>query len=178
MPSAETSNKAFIDAAAQVIQILAGVVTLQDSNPEHLRLAMQVGDILSHGFETHGISATVVPPVLLSAAMEMLEHLDRTRQHFVSVPMWKNITADDPRVQQHPLKDKARTLFVSRPVPSTSTAGVTKSTPAPGPSRPKPKPALKKKLVKGKVDKGKGKEVVPPPEDVEDVQGRGLYSGH
>ncbi|KAG1724390.1 uncharacterized protein EDB91DRAFT_1255254 [Suillus paluster] len=173
MPSAETSNKAFIDAAAQVIQILAGAVTLQDSNPEHLRLAMQVGDILSHVFETYGISATVVPPVLLSAAMDMLEHLDRTRQCFVSAPMWKNITADDPQVQQHPLKDKARTLFVSRPVPSTSTAGVTKSTPAPGPSRPKPKPALKKKLAKGKVDKGKGKEVVPPPEDVEDVQGRG-----
>ncbi|KAG1722551.1 uncharacterized protein EDB91DRAFT_1256022 [Suillus paluster] len=105
MPSAETSNKAFIDAAAQVIQILAGVVTLQDSNPEHLRLAMQVGDILSHVFETHGISATVVPPVLLSAAMEMLEHLDRT---------WQSFSASIERQGPHPLCIQAGAINIHR----------------------------------------------------------------
>ncbi|KAG1720017.1 hypothetical protein EDB19DRAFT_1966659 [Suillus lakei] len=172
MPSAETSNKAVNHAAAQVIQVLAGAVKLRDGNLEHLWLAVQMGEIMSPVFATHAISATVVPPVLLSAAMEVLEHLDPTRQWFVSVPVWENITANDPRIQQHPLKDKARAIFVSRLVPSTSAAGVTKSVPGPGPSRPKPKPALKKKLVEGKADKGKGKEVVLP-EDVQDVQGRG-----
>ncbi|KAG1730917.1 hypothetical protein EDB19DRAFT_1912756 [Suillus lakei] len=155
MPSAETSNQAVNHAAAQVIQILAGVVKLQDGNPEHLWLAVQMGEIMSPVFATHAISATVVP-----------------LQWFVSVPVWENITADDPWIQQHPLKDKARAIFVSRPVPSTSATRVTKSVPGPGPSRPKPKLALKKKLAEGKADKGRGKEVVPP-EDVQDVQGRG-----
>ncbi|KAG1730086.1 hypothetical protein EDB19DRAFT_2012278 [Suillus lakei] len=131
MPSAETSNQAVNHAAAQVIQILAGAVKLRDGNPEHLWLAVQMGEIMSPVFATHAILATVVPPVLLSAAMEMLEHLDPTRQQFVSASVWENITTDDPRIQQHPLKDKARAIFVSRPVPSTSAAGVTK--PVPGP---------------------------------------------
>ncbi|KAG1725105.1 hypothetical protein EDB19DRAFT_1833910 [Suillus lakei] len=157
MPSAETSNQAVNHAGAQVIQILAGAVKLWDGNPEHLRLAVQMGEIMSPVFATHAISATVVPPVLLSAAI---------------VLVWENITTNDPQIQQHPLKDKACTIFVSRLVPSTSAAGVTKSVPGPGPSRPKPKPVLKKKLVEGKADKGKGKEVVLP-EDVQDVQGRG-----
>ncbi|KAG2127664.1 hypothetical protein DEU56DRAFT_915626 [Suillus clintonianus] len=174
MPSAETSNKALSDAAAQVLQILAVAIMLQDGNPEHLRFAVQVGNIMTPVFAMHSSSATVVPPVLLSAAMEMQEHLDDTRQWFVSAPVWENIGADDPRIQQHPLKDKARTILVSRPVPSTSTAAVAQSTPGPGPSRPKPKPkpALKKKPAEGKLDKGKAKEVVPP-EDVQGDQGRG-----
>ncbi|KAG1726927.1 hypothetical protein EDB19DRAFT_1914422 [Suillus lakei] len=174
MPSAETSNKALSDTATQVIQILAGMVMLQDSNPQHLGLAVQVGEImvgisvLAPGdilissiplpvFATHSISATVVPLVLLSAAMEMLEHLDNTQQWFVSVLVWENISSDDPQIQQHSLKDKACTILVSRLVPSISTTGVAKSMPGPGPSKPKPKPALKKKLVEGKVDKGKGR---------------------
>ncbi|KAG0691602.1 hypothetical protein DFH29DRAFT_1010670 [Suillus ampliporus] len=97
MPSAETSNKALSNAAAQVIQILAGAVKLKEGHPEHLRLAVQMGEIMSPVFATHGISATVVSPILLSAAMEMLEHLDPTRQRFVTAPVWANIRADDPQ---------------------------------------------------------------------------------
>lgn len=58
--------------------------------------------------------ATLVPLILLSAAMEMLEHLDATQQHFAMAPVWTNINAADFRIAKHPLHHKARAITIAR----------------------------------------------------------------
>ncbi|KAG1801907.1 hypothetical protein EV424DRAFT_1545307 [Suillus variegatus] len=59
-------------------------------------------------FEQHGRSVSMIPPLLLLAAMELHDHLDpSTRQSFLSVPVWHNIVVNDPRIWNHPLHRKA-----------------------------------------------------------------------
>ncbi|KAG1888826.1 hypothetical protein F4604DRAFT_1915885 [Suillus subluteus] len=155
MPSAEISNEALNDATAQVMQVIAKGMRLKDGHPNHLRFAMEIGNIMSSSFQLYGISATMVPPILLSAAMEMQEHVDPARQHFVSAPTWCNIRADNPQIQQHPLKDKVRTIVVSMLKPTMQTSATTNAdatgNPANAPAtvasrtRPKPKPMPRKK---------------------------------
>lgn len=96
-------------------------------------------------FNAHGVTATLVPPVLLSAAMEMQEHLDAAQQSFASAPVWPKIRADDPRIQQHPMREKVRIIRVSQPrhQPTAATnesAGDGNSAAAPAPAKPKPRP--------------------------------------
>ncbi|KAG1723448.1 hypothetical protein EDB19DRAFT_1916094 [Suillus lakei] len=196
MPSADVSNKVVSDATTQVMQVLARVVRLKDGNPNHLKLAVEMGEIMTPIFATYAIA-----------------------------PVWENIWADDLWIQQHPLKDKARNVAVSGLVPAipldpvagingvrVNSAGVGWPKPKPmltkrvainlagapgaGSSRPKPKPLSKKKMpeelcleddgieiVPGHtddgpnvtdqvIDKGKGKEIAPP-EDMQEVEGRG-----
>ncbi|KAG2086759.1 uncharacterized protein F5147DRAFT_659135 [Suillus discolor] len=83
-------------------------------------MAMEIAQILSLVFEQHGQSASMIPPMLLSAAMELQEHLDPvTRQSFLSVPVWQNIVMDDLRIHKHPLYQKA-VLFITSSMPSPS----------------------------------------------------------
>lgn len=84
--------------------------------------------------------------------MELLEHLDATHKYFVRVLVWMNIRSDDPRIQNHPLKNKALLTNELSPPPSTSSSSVGNAnepslTTATGASRVKPKarPVLIKK---------------------------------
>ncbi|KAG1833682.1 hypothetical protein EV424DRAFT_1532539 [Suillus variegatus] len=56
----------------------------------------------------------MIPPVLLSAAMELQAHLDLvTRQSFISIPVWGNIVMNDRRIEKHPLYGKALKFIAS-----------------------------------------------------------------
>jgi hypothetical protein len=146
------------------------------------------------------MTATFIPPVLLSAAMEMQEHLDAAQQSFTSAPVWARIRDDDPRIQQHPLKEKARIITVARPQrqptePAKESAGDDSNTaavPAPSKSKRRPKPMprrskaahaeSKEKETGGtrgnsppaytSSQKGKGKEVGPAENDAVVNRGR------
>ncbi|KAG1742096.1 hypothetical protein EDD22DRAFT_958963 [Suillus occidentalis] len=96
MPTPELSNTAMDEAAEQLLTIVKKGANLRYGNPGHLKLAMDVGDLLSPVFNAHGMTATFIPPVLLSAAMEMQEHLDAAQQSFTSAPVWARIRDDDP----------------------------------------------------------------------------------
>ncbi|KAG2103991.1 uncharacterized protein F5147DRAFT_775702 [Suillus discolor] len=154
MSSAEILNRALKHAAATIELILGKAALLKCSNTEELKFAAEIGEILSNSFEHHGISASMIPPVLLSAAMELLEHLDATRKYFVRVPAWTNIQSDDPHIQNHPLKNKASLLtYKLSPSPVTSSFGVSDDkapslTTANSASQVKPKP--KQVLIKKK----------------------------
>ncbi|KAG2359796.1 hypothetical protein BDR07DRAFT_1487789 [Suillus spraguei] len=121
--------------------------------------------------------------IMLSAVMEMLEHLDVVQQSFASAPAWEKIQIDDPQIQQHPLKEKARSIAIARPQPTLvakASAGIA-GAPAPAKVKHRLKPMPKTKVVpesqgsKGNdtgcnqgnsppvytsSQKGKGKEVV------------------
>ncbi|KAG1721473.1 uncharacterized protein EDB91DRAFT_1256498 [Suillus paluster] len=117
MSTAEFSNTAIGNATEQVMKIVQEAAKLKDGHPDHLKLAVEIGDLMSLVFKTHAMSVTTILLILLSAAMEMLEHLDAMQQPFASVPAWNRITTNNPQIQQHPLKEKARSIAVARPKP-------------------------------------------------------------
>ncbi|KAG2364698.1 hypothetical protein BDR07DRAFT_1482166 [Suillus spraguei] len=102
MPTTEFYNTAMGDAAEQIMKILA----------------VEIRDLMVPGIQDPCISVTTILPILLSAAMVMLEHLDVVQQSFASAPAWAKIRTDDPRIQQHPLKEKARSITVARSQPT------------------------------------------------------------
>ncbi|KAG1868821.1 hypothetical protein C8R48DRAFT_771588 [Suillus tomentosus] len=155
MPSTEVSNKALDDAAARVQELVAHAVEWKDGHSGHLRMAMDLAKILSPVFEQHGRSASMIPPLLLSAAMELHHHVDpTTRQSFLSPPVWQNIAADDPQIRNHPLYQKALTFIgtsnssVSSHPPMQTATHLIANAPAEPPVAPKSKPKAKAKRKK------------------------------
>ncbi|KAG2087895.1 uncharacterized protein F5147DRAFT_658832 [Suillus discolor] len=127
MPNAEFSNTAMGDAAEQLMKIVQKAAKLRDGHPNHLKLAVEIGDLMSLVFKTH-------------AAMEMLEHLDAAQQSFASAPVWARIRTDDPQIQQHPLKEKAHSITIAKPTAAANTSTTISGMPAPAKVKPKPKP--------------------------------------
>ncbi|KAG1829904.1 hypothetical protein F4604DRAFT_1947373 [Suillus subluteus] len=167
MPSSDVSNKALGHAAAEVAEILARALQWKKGRAGHLSMAMEMANIMSPVFAEHGQAATKISLVLLSVAMELMEHWDPVgRTSFVTMLVWKNIVMDDPCIMKHPLHAKARNFVIpaaqstlpstvplpsSEPVPcrsSTATAGL--PAPSHGTSlkpKPTPKPVVRKKKV-------------------------------
>ncbi|KAG1800549.1 hypothetical protein EV424DRAFT_1352111 [Suillus variegatus] len=116
MPNTEFSNTAMGDAAEQLMEIVQKAAKLRDGHPDHLKLAVEIGDLMSPVFKTH--------------AMEMLEHLDAVQQSFASAPIWARIRTDDPQIQQHPLKEKAHSITIARPTAAAKTSASISSAPA------------------------------------------------
>ncbi|KAG1782098.1 hypothetical protein EV702DRAFT_1041813 [Suillus placidus] len=160
MPTAELSNTAMGNAAEQLMTIVQKAAILRDDHPGHLKLAVEIGDLLSPVFKTHGMSAMTIPPILLLAAMEMQEHLDAAQQSFASVPVWAKIRTDDPRIQQHPLKEKARSITIARPQPQPTAAAKASAgdggTPPLAKEKPRPKPMPKTKAAHDSKGKDTG----------------------
>ncbi|KAG1798339.1 hypothetical protein EV424DRAFT_1352571 [Suillus variegatus] len=108
-------------------------------------------------FEQHGRLASMIPPLLLSVAMELHDHLDPlTRQSFLSAPVWCNIVVNDPQIRNHPLHRKALKFIessnqsVSSPPPVHAAEHMISNAPADplvgSKSKPKAKPMRKKTL--------------------------------
>jgi hypothetical protein len=95
-------------------------------------------------FSVYALQTTAVPPMVLSAAAELQEHLDSSFCKVVSTPVWTNIRPDDPRNKISPLYPKS--VGYDQPPPPS---------PAAGPST-----------------KAKGKQRAVPEEDSEDEHGR------
>ncbi|KAG1890019.1 hypothetical protein F4604DRAFT_1673519 [Suillus subluteus] len=159
MPSVELSNKALSDATSKIMQVMARAVRLKDGHPDHLKLAVEIGMIMvdiplsvvscadckqSPSFEQYGMSATVVPLVFLSAAMEMLEHMDPMRQHFAIPSDITKYTAANAGGTGNPVDAAATEL--SR-------------------AKPKAKPLPRKKKPEQLHLDGDGIEMVPGGED-------------
>ncbi|KAG2057227.1 hypothetical protein BDR06DRAFT_969437 [Suillus hirtellus] len=53
MPNAEFSNTAMADAAEQLMKIVQKAAKLRDGHPNHLKLAAEIGDLMSLVFKTH-----------------------------------------------------------------------------------------------------------------------------
>jgi hypothetical protein len=83
--------------------------------------------------------------------MTIIGSAARLRDGYATTPVWGNIRNDDPRIQRHPLGDKARSITVARPTPAPLSrvavpVGDLVHVPAPSKSgtKPKPKPLSKK----------------------------------
>ncbi|KAG2351985.1 hypothetical protein BDR07DRAFT_1499642 [Suillus spraguei] len=85
MPTTEFSNTAMGDAAEQIMKIVQKAAKLRDGHPDHLKLAVEIGDLM------------VVPGI--------------------QDPWY--VSNDHSRIQQHPLKEKARSITIARPQPTS-----------------------------------------------------------
>ncbi|KAG1787302.1 uncharacterized protein HD556DRAFT_1448961 [Suillus plorans] len=109
MPSSEVSNKAFNEVTAGVLQILARALQSSEGPAGHLNMATEMANIMTPAFQTHARSATEILPILLLAAMELMEHVDR---------VWNNIKFNDSRIERHQLYGKAhKVITASAPAP-------------------------------------------------------------
>ncbi|KAG1889096.1 uncharacterized protein F5891DRAFT_1198753 [Suillus fuscotomentosus] len=158
MPSTTVSNKAPEDAAARVQQLVAQAMQLKNGPAGHFMMAMEITKNLSPVFEPHGRSASMISPLLLSAAMELQSHLDPvTHQSCISIPIWGNIIMDDRHIEKHPLYRKALKFIassspspLSHPPVQPAEAVIDNATEDPPvASKPKPKPNhIHKKTLK------------------------------
>ncbi|KAG1758632.1 hypothetical protein EDD22DRAFT_956702 [Suillus occidentalis] len=124
---------------------------LEAADPKHINIAVEMAHALSHVFSVYALQTTAVPPMVLSAAAELQEHLDSSFCKVVSTPVWTNIRPNDPRNKISPLYPKS--VGYDQPPPPSPAAATT--TPAAGPST-----------------KAKGKQRAVPEEDSEDERGR------
>ncbi|KAG1799145.1 hypothetical protein EV424DRAFT_1546075 [Suillus variegatus] len=137
MPSSEVSNKAFNEVIAGMLQILARALQSSEGPAGHLNMATEMANIMTPAFQTHAQSATEIPLILLSVAMELMEHVDRVSQtSFLSVLVWNNIKSNDSRIEHHQLYGKAHKVItasaqapMSQP-PDTPPVEATTNTPA------------------------------------------------
>ncbi|KAG1905616.1 uncharacterized protein F5891DRAFT_1182680 [Suillus fuscotomentosus] len=120
MPSSQVSNNAFNEATTGVLQILARALQWTEGPAGHLEMATEMATIMTLAFQSHAWSATAIPLILLSAAMELMEHVDHVGQtSFLTVLVWKNIKCDDPRIEHHHLygmAHKGLTAWIPAPI--------------------------------------------------------------
>ncbi|KAG1895717.1 uncharacterized protein F5891DRAFT_1193892 [Suillus fuscotomentosus] len=111
MPPVDISNRALSDATAEILQILTRAINCTKGHTGHLEMAMEMAKIMMAAFQAHGESATMIPPVILSAAMELSEHVDLVgKRSFLTLPIWRNILLSNSHIQQHLLCSKAHTF--------------------------------------------------------------------
>ncbi|KAG2058520.1 hypothetical protein BDR06DRAFT_1004229 [Suillus hirtellus] len=100
MPSSEESNKAFNEATAGVLQILARALQLTNGAAGHLDMAKE----MTPAFQTHARSATVILPILLLVAMELMEHVDCSTISCISRPTRQSQVQSQPMSQAPPVQ--------------------------------------------------------------------------
>ncbi|KAG1734016.1 hypothetical protein EDD22DRAFT_852540 [Suillus occidentalis] len=85
---------------------------------------------MSHVFSVYALQTTAMPPMVLSVAAELQEHLDSSFYKVVSTPVWTNIHPDNPHDKISPLYPKS--VGYDQPPPPSPTP--TTTTLATGPS--------------------------------------------
>ncbi|KAG1796139.1 hypothetical protein EV424DRAFT_1353254 [Suillus variegatus] len=126
------ANKAFSDAANKINHLLGQASQLDAADARHLTIAMEMGKVLTQVMMSHGGSATVLSPLILSAAAELQQHMNISRTGLTGTPVWANIRGDDVRIQTHPLFPSTRNYRRSPPP----------SPPSQGPSKPRKRPVV------------------------------------
>ncbi|KAG1730648.1 uncharacterized protein EDB91DRAFT_1252501 [Suillus paluster] len=160
--AANKANAGFLNAANKVEHLLGQALQLKPADPKHIAIAMEMAASLSFTFSSYTYSATSVPPMVLSAAAEIHEHLDNSSCNVVSAPVWSNIRPDDPRSQHSPLYPL--TLAYGKPPPPTNP-------PVAGPSGSNTAVTQDANVLAGK---GKGKAREDPEAEPTEQRGRGM----
>ncbi|KAG2096505.1 uncharacterized protein F5147DRAFT_778298 [Suillus discolor] len=145
-----TANAAFCQAGDKVEHLLGQALQLDAADPKHIPIAVEMAKALTHVFSVYALQTTSVPPMVLSAAAELHQHLDSSFCKVVSTPVWTNIRPEDLRSKNsllYPL-----TVGYGQPAPP--------ATPAAGPSA-----------------KAKGKQKAVPEGESEDDCGHQLERG-
>ncbi|KAG1741937.1 hypothetical protein EDB19DRAFT_1827872 [Suillus lakei] len=131
----------------KVEHLLGQAVQLDPADPNNITIAVEMAQALVRS----------VPPMVLSAAAELHEHLDSSFCKVISTPIWSNIHPNDPRSQDSPLYPLSVHYAKPPPLPPFP--------PAAGPSTLNAALPLDPDVPAGK---GKGKEKAHPEDEPAD----------
>ncbi|KAG1908952.1 uncharacterized protein F5891DRAFT_1180526 [Suillus fuscotomentosus] len=158
MPSTTVSNKALEDATARVQQLVAQAMQLKNGPAGHFTMAMEIAKNLPV-FEQHGRSASMISPLLLSAAMELQSHLDPGDSPILyKYPHMGQHIMDDRRIEKHPLYPEGSQVYCFlKPIAIVPPSGTNRAEAVidnatedpPVASKPKPKPIVSVKNTEG-----------------------------
>ncbi|KAG1787416.1 uncharacterized protein HD556DRAFT_1448752 [Suillus plorans] len=113
--SSHTESNAAMELAYNKMQdIVSKALKMQDGHPEHQKQAFSLAIELSSVLGSHGRSATLILLMVLSIATEVK---DTTYQRkFLRSIDWRSLRHDDPRIDDHPFKEKARVYIANHTV--------------------------------------------------------------
>ncbi|KAG1871358.1 hypothetical protein DFJ58DRAFT_837309 [Suillus subalutaceus] len=154
----ENANTIFRQMADLIEHLLGQALQLDAADPQHVDIALKMANAVSHIFTVYALQVTSVPPIVLSAAAELHEHINSSSRSVVTTPSWTKIRPNDPRSRHSPLYP----LSIGYGEPRQP------SPPAAGPSQPN---AVHSRDTDVPAGKGKGKETAQP--EGEEDRGRG-----
>ncbi|KAG1875511.1 hypothetical protein DFJ58DRAFT_721343 [Suillus subalutaceus] len=99
----ENANNIFRRTADHIEDLLGQALQLDAANPQHVDIALKMANTVSHIFTVYVLQVTSVPPIVLSAAAELHEHINSSSRSVVTTPIWTNIRPNDPCSQNSPL---------------------------------------------------------------------------
>ncbi|KAG1785942.1 hypothetical protein EV424DRAFT_1551523 [Suillus variegatus] len=100
MTPSEIANDALQATLETVQSLMKRCMKLKESDPGTLTLSDEITRRLAKDLKLYGGSATSFSPQLLSCAAVVREH--SKAGIFVSLPDWKTVIDDDPRIKSHP----------------------------------------------------------------------------
>ncbi|KAG2086820.1 uncharacterized protein F5147DRAFT_659119 [Suillus discolor] len=100
MTPSEIANNALQATLETVQSLMKHCMKLKESDPGTLTLSDEIARCLAKDLKLYGGSATLFSPQLLSCAAIVREH--SKAGIFVSLPNWKTVIDNDPRIKSHP----------------------------------------------------------------------------
>ncbi|KAG1862829.1 hypothetical protein DFJ58DRAFT_725312 [Suillus subalutaceus] len=152
--SAQQSNNALLVADKSLRSHLNWIKLFQSDGRVVVDQAHEVAKLVSQALQQHGRNASVIPPLLLSAAAEVRETMNVGQ-----VPQWERVRVDDSRFESHPFFPKTQGLAAPAlapvPTPVPVPVPVPVLPPAPKVMSVPPIDSLPIKAAKPTADKGK-----------------------
>ncbi|KAG1834618.1 hypothetical protein DFJ58DRAFT_735784 [Suillus subalutaceus] len=150
--SAQQSNNALSVANKSLHSHLNRIKLFQSDGRVVVDQAHEFAKLVSQALQQQGRNASVVPPLLLSAAAEV-----RATMNIGQVPQWECVRVDDSHMESHPFFPKTQGLAAPAlaPVPTPLPVPVPVPPPAPKVMLVPPIDSLPVEAAKPTADKGK-----------------------
>ncbi|KAG1870088.1 hypothetical protein DFJ58DRAFT_722991 [Suillus subalutaceus] len=164
--SAQQSNDALSVANKSLRSHLNWIKLFQSDGRVVVDQAHEVAKLVSQALQQHGRNASVILPLLLSAAAEV-----QATMNIGQVPQWECVRVDDSRMESHPFFPKTQGLAAPAlaPVPTPLPVPVPVPVPPPAPKVMSVPPidSLPVEAAKPTADKGKivSKAIISDTED-------------
>ncbi|KAG2063091.1 hypothetical protein BDR04DRAFT_1164258 [Suillus decipiens] len=107
--SVQESNDALSVADELLRKALARITRSQADGRAVVDQAYEIAQLVSQALQKHGRNASVISPLLLSAAAEVRETMNNGQ-----APQWKRVCAGDSRMESHPFFPKTKGFGVAQ----------------------------------------------------------------
>ncbi|KAG2337905.1 hypothetical protein BDR05DRAFT_952269 [Suillus weaverae] len=148
--SSQQSNDALLVADASLNKDLARIKHYQADGQVVVDKAHDIAKLVSQALQQHGRNASVIPPLLLSAAAEV-----QAMMNVGQAPQWERVRDNDSHMNSHPFFAKTKGFATPALVPVPSPTPVLVPPPAPKVMSAPPIDSLPAKAAKPMANKGK-----------------------
>ncbi|KAG1760553.1 hypothetical protein EDD22DRAFT_848420 [Suillus occidentalis] len=148
MSSVESNNTLSVTEVS-LKSTLVWIKIFQSDGQVVVDQAHDIAHLVSQALQQHGRNASVIPPLLLSAAAEV-----HATMNVGQAPQWEHMTDDDSCMELHPFFAKTKG-YVAPPQAEVPTTGPSASLPAPKVMSVPPINSLAVEAAQPRTDKGK-----------------------